>query len=190
LNDGVFKHPLALVESDTVGPGTRIWAWAHVMRGARIGADCNVGEHCFIESGAILGDRVTVKNGVAVWDGVTVEDGVFLGPAAVLTNDRRPRSRAPGFVPQRTVLREGCTIGANATVLSGLEIGRYAMIGAGALVTRDVPDFTLVTGSPARRRGHVCACGRDVRFECDAATCPCGARLTLTSGRITLDRPA
>src|SRR5260221_182393 len=93
LGGAFYKHPLALVETDAIGPRTRVWAWAHVMSGARVGADCNIGEHCFVESGVVLGDRVTVKNGVSVWDGVVVEDDVFLGPNAVLTNDLRPRSK-------------------------------------------------------------------------------------------------
>ena len=155
----VFKHPLSLVESDEIGPGTRIWAWAHVMKGARLGADCNVGEHCFIETGAVLGDRVTVKNGVAVWSGVTAEDDVFFGPNAVLTNDLRPRSKVYHESVERTLLRQGASIGANATLLCGITIGENAMIGAGAVVTKDVPPHALVVGNPGRLVGHVCRCG-------------------------------
>src|SRR6185503_8174999 len=99
-----FKHPLSLVESESIGKGTRVWAWAHVMKGARIGAECNIGEHCFIEGGVVLGDRATVKNGVAVWEGVTAEDDVFLGPHAVLTNDLRPRSKVYHPRVTRTLL--------------------------------------------------------------------------------------
>jgi len=169
-----FEHPLALVESESIGPGTRIWAWAHVMKDAGVGADCNIGEHCFIETGAVLGDRVTVKNGVAVWEGVTVEDGVFLGPNAVLTNDLRPRSAAEDFQAVPTRLREGCSIGANATILCGITVGRYALIGAGAVVIRDVPDYALMVGNPARLVGHVCACTRRLEFEDGAVSCTCG----------------
>jgi acetyltransferase-like isoleucine patch superfamily enzyme len=172
---GVFKHPLALAESRTIGPGTRIWAWAHVMEGARVGADCNIGEHCFIEKGAVLGDRVTVKNGVAVWEGVTVEDDVFIGPNAVLTNDLRPRSKVYHTAVTRTRLKRGASIGANATLLCGITVGEYAMVGAGAVVTRDVPAHGLVVGNPARLTGRVCRCGEKLRARARAASCTsCG----------------
>jgi acetyltransferase-like isoleucine patch superfamily enzyme len=177
-------HPLALVETESVGSGTRVWAWAHLMPGAVVGAQCNIGEHCFVESGARLGDRVTVKNGVAVWDGLTIEDDVFLGPAAVLTNDPRPRSRSADFVPTATLLRRGCSIGANATVLCGLTIGRHALVGAGAVVTRDVPDHVLVVGNPARPVGHVCRCAATLSFDGDEAICACGARFRRDGGTL------
>ena len=133
----VFVHERALCESDDVGPRTRIWAFAHVMAGATIGADCNVGDHAFVESGARLGDRVTVKNGVAVWDKVTIEDEVFLGPNVVFTNDLRPRAgfkKAGDAVPADRV-RRGATIGANATIVCGVTIGAAAFVGAGSVVT-------------------------------------------------------
>jgi len=160
----VFVHPQGLCESDQVGSGTKIWAFAHVMKGARIGAGCNIGQGAFVESGAVLGDRVTVKNGVYVWDGVRVEDGVFLGPACVLTNRRRPRSRQgqggprPPFDP--ILIQEGATIGAGAVLICPLIVGRFAFVGAGAVVNRDVPDHALVLGHPARRAGWVCQCGQ------------------------------
>jgi len=154
-----YAHPLALVETEAIGPGTRVWAWAHVMSGARLGADCNIGEHCFIESGVVLGDRVTVKNGVAVWNGVEAEDDVFLGPNAVLTNDLRPRSKVYRGAVQSTLLKRGASVGANATLLCGITVGTYAMIGAGAVVTRNIPAHALVVGNPGRVVGHVCRCG-------------------------------
>jgi acetyltransferase-like isoleucine patch superfamily enzyme len=174
MSEAFYKHPLSLVESDEIGPGTRVWAWAHVMNGAKIGSECNIGEHCFIERGVVLGDRVTVKNGVAVWEGVTAEDDVFLGPNAVLTNDIRPRSKVYHESVVPTLLRHGASVGANATVLCGITVGRYAMIGAGSVVTRSVPDHGLVVGNPARMRGFVCACSRPLAFQGDAATCVCG----------------
>ena len=128
-----FVHPLGLCESTAVGAGTRIWAFAHVMVGARLGRDCNVGDHAFIETGAVLGDRVTVKNAVLVWDGVTVEDDVFLGPAVVFTNHLRPRSK-DAFTLVPTLVRSGATIGAAATVICGTTIGRHAFVAAGAVV--------------------------------------------------------
>ena len=179
-----FKHPLALVESRTIGPGTRIWAWAHVMEGARVGADCNIGEQCFIEKGAVLGDRVTVKNGVAVWEGVTAEDDVFLGPNVALTNDLRPRSKIYHARVARTLLKRGASIGANATLLCGITVGEHAMVGAGAVVTRDVPAHGLVVGNPARLTGHVCACGERLRVRARTAACSsCGRKYSMTSAR-------
>src|SRR5579859_4403491 len=115
---GYFCHPLGLCESRRVGAGTRIWAWAHVMERAQLGVDCNVGEHCFVENGAVAGDRCVIKNGVALWDGVTLEDDVFVGPFAVFTNDLRPRAKVHlPSVP--TLVRQGATIGANATIVCG-----------------------------------------------------------------------
>ena len=180
----MFKHPLALVESRSIGPGTRVWAWAHVMEGARVGADCNIGEHCFIEKGVVLGDRVTVKNGVAVWEGVTAEDDVFIGPNAVLTNDLRPRSKVYHEAVTPTLLKRGASIGANATMLCGVTVGEYAMVGAGAVVTRDVPAHGLVIGNPARVAGHVCRCGERLRVRARTAACgSCGRAYAVTKGR-------
>ncbi|MBD3334274.1 MAG: N-acetyltransferase [Candidatus Eisenbacteria bacterium] len=173
----VYVHPRGLNESEDVGAGTRIWAFAHVMPGARVGRDCNIGEGAFVEGGAVLGDCVTVKNGVAVWDLVTCEDNVFLGPYAVLTNDPVPRSH-PDYKGQRskwrpTLLRQGCTVGANATVVCGHTLGRWCFIGAGAVVTRDVADHALMAGNPARRIGWVCRCGHTLPED---LACSCGLR--------------
>jgi UDP-2-acetamido-3-amino-2,3-dideoxy-glucuronate N-acetyltransferase len=150
LNDGTFRHPQALVESDDVGARTRIWAFAHVLPGARIGADCNICDGVFVEGGSVVGDRVTVKCGVQLWDGVTLEDDVFVGPNATFTNDLFPRSRQRDFELKPTLVRRGASIGANATLLSGITIGERAMVGAGAVVTRDVPPGAVVVGNPAR----------------------------------------
>lgn len=156
-----FAHPLALVESDDIGNGTRIWAFAHVMSGARVGKDCNLCDHCFVESGATLGDHVTVKNGVCIWDRVSIGDFVFVGPNAVFTNDPNPRAAIKKNRDQlaETVVREHATIGANATIVCGVEIGRYAFVGAGAVIIRPVLDFALMVGNPARHIGWMCACG-------------------------------
>lgn len=167
-----FQHPTALVESTDIGPGTRVWAFAHVLKNARIGSDCNIGDHCFVESGAIVGDRVTLKNGVCVWDHVTIGDGVFVGPNAVLTNDLWPRSRQSDWTPVPTFIGDGATIGANATVVCGIRIGKYAMIAAGTVVTSDVPAHALVLGVPGRLRGWVCVCGQKLDFHnADGAAC-------------------
>lgn len=149
-----FKHPNALVETKNIGSGTRIWAFAHVLPGARIGADCNICDGVFIENDVHIGDRVTIKCGVQIWDGINLEDDVFVGPNATFTNDRIPRSRRRPDVYARTVVRHGASIGANSTILPGLTIGANAMIGAGAVVTRDVPQNAVVVGNPARITGY------------------------------------
>jgi UDP-2-acetamido-3-amino-2,3-dideoxy-glucuronate N-acetyltransferase len=167
-------HPAAMVESDDVGEGTRVWAFAHVLHGARVGRNCNLGEGVFVEGGAIIGDNVIVKNGVAIYDGVTVEDEAFLGPHCVFTNDLRPRAgryKRPPSTWAPTPIRRGATIGANATIVCGHEIGTYAMVAAGAVVTKDVPPYRLVGGVPARPMGFVCACGDSLP---DSLVCQCG----------------
>jgi acetyltransferase-like isoleucine patch superfamily enzyme/dTDP-4-dehydrorhamnose 3,5-epimerase-like enzyme len=150
-----FAHPDARVESGAIGPRTRIWAFAHVLSGARIGADCNICDHTFIEGGAEVGDRVTIKCGVQLWEGVTLEDDVFVGPNATFTNDPRPRSKQPPASYARTLVRRGASIGANATILPGLTIGSEAMVGAGAVVTRDVPARAIVMGNPGYVTGYM-----------------------------------
>ena len=149
-----FVHPQGICESRQVGDNTRIWAFAHVLPGARIGADCNICDHVFIENDVLVGDRVTVKCGVQLWDGVTLEDDVFVGPNATFTNDPFPRSKKRPDVFSRTVVQRGASIGANATILPGLTIGTHAMVGAGAVVTRDVPAFAIVAGNPAQVIGR------------------------------------
>jgi acetyltransferase-like isoleucine patch superfamily enzyme len=150
-----FAHPDSLVEAAEIGPGTRIWAFAHVLAGARLGADCNICDHTFIEGGAVVGDRVTLKCGVQLWEGVTLEDDVFVGPNATFTNDLFPRSRKRPAAFTRTLVRAGASIGANATILPGVIVGSRAMVGAGAVVTRDVPPLAIVVGNPAVVTGYV-----------------------------------
>ncbi len=155
-----FAHSHALIDDGvTIGKGTRVWAFSHIVSGAVLGDDCNVCDHTFIEGGVRVGNRVTLKCGVFLWDGVTVEDDVFIGPGATLTNDNRPRSQRRLKEYPQTVLRRGCTLGAHSTVLPGISIGLYAMVGAGAVVTRDVPDYALVVGNPSRLRAWICECG-------------------------------
>jgi len=170
---GVFVHPAGLCESDQVGPGTRVWAFAHVLAGARVGADCNICDHAYVESGAVLGDRVTVKNAVLVFDRVTVGDDAFLGPNVVFTNDYRPRAHVKkghdALLP--TTVETGVTLGANVTVVCGLMIGAHAFVAAGTVVTRDVPAHALLAGNPGRRIGWACVCGEALPAD---LTCSCG----------------
>jgi len=149
LNTPAFIHDHALVETDAIGPGTRIWAFAHVMPGATIGADCNVCDHTYVEGDVVVGDRVTLKSGVYLWEGTLIEDDVFIGPQATFTNDRFPRSRQP-FHCEAITVRRRASIGAGAVLLPGVTIGEGAMVGAGAVVTKDVPAGAVVVGNPAR----------------------------------------
>jgi acetyltransferase-like isoleucine patch superfamily enzyme/dTDP-4-dehydrorhamnose 3,5-epimerase-like enzyme len=145
-----FVHPQGICDSRNIGPGTRIWAFSHILQGAVIGRDCNIGEHTFIENDVVLGDRVTIKGGVQLWDGVRIESDVFVGPNVTFTNDRFPRSKV---YPEKFLQTEVCrkaSIGANATILPGIIIGQNAMVGAGAVVTRTVPPNAIVVGNPAR----------------------------------------
>ena len=143
-------HPSADVQSKQIGEGTRVWQYVVILPGAVIGRDGNICSHCFIENKVVVGDRVTVKCGVQLWDGITLEDDVFVGPNATFTNDREPRSRNASATLLPTLVKKGASIGANATILPGLTIGEGAMVGAGAVVTKDVPPRTLVVGNPAR----------------------------------------
>jgi len=199
IGTDVYVHPHALVESDNVGPGTRIWAFAHVMSGARVGARCNICDHAFIESGATVGNGVTVKNGVAIWDCVTVEDDVFLGPNCALTNDLNPRANRHKSRVElvETRICANATVGANATIVCGVTIGRGAFIGAGAVVVRSVPDFALVVGNPARQTGWMCACAEKLKLTVTAprgssAKCErCGCTFALMdNGLVMMGCPA
>lgn len=157
-----FTHPQALCESKQVGDGTRIWAFAHVLPGARIGRDCNICDHVFVENDVVVGDRVTLKCGVQLWDGIRLEDDVFVGPNATFTNDIFPRSKAYPATFRQTTVRRGASIGANATILPGITIGARAMIGAGAVVTRSVPPNAVVVGNPAKIVGYVDTANNDI----------------------------
>jgi UDP-2-acetamido-3-amino-2,3-dideoxy-glucuronate N-acetyltransferase len=178
-----FKHSHALVESSHIGKDTRIWAFTHVMEDAKIGENCNLCDHVFVESNVLIGNHVTIKNGVALWRGVTLEDHVFVGPNAVFTNDKNPRAayhkQPEEFLPTR--VGEGASIGANVTIVCGVTIGRHAFIGAGAVVTRNVSDYAIVVGNPGRQVGYMCECGTSIRPE---TTCGCGRKFTQVDGRL------
>lgn len=160
-----FVHEKALCESISIGNGTRIWAFSHVMKNVVVGKDCNIGGHVFIESGVKIGNNVTVKNGISIWEGVEIEDDVFLGPNCVLTNDLLPRSKLYHSENVKTFIKKGSSIGANATILSGLTLGEYCMIGAGAVVTKSVSPFSLVVGNPARYKYFVSIKGDKLSFN-------------------------
>jgi acetyltransferase-like isoleucine patch superfamily enzyme/dTDP-4-dehydrorhamnose 3,5-epimerase-like enzyme len=163
-------HPTALVESPHVGEGTRVWAYAHILPGARIGRNCNICDHTFIENDVIVGNRVTIKCGVQLWDGLRVEDDVFIGPNATFTNDRFPRSGQHPPEYARTVLKRGASIGANATLAPGIVIGEMAMVGAGAVVTHNAPPHSKLAGNPARIIGYVDALQEESGHEPEPQT--------------------
>jgi acetyltransferase-like isoleucine patch superfamily enzyme len=186
LSKPAFIHPAAICESDDIGEGTRIWAFAHVMQGAHVGKNCNICDHAFVEEGAWIGDGVTIKNQVMVWKGVRIEDGAFISPGAIFTNDRHPRSPRIADVPEiaqryaeeanwlsETHVGRGATIGAGAVILPGLSIGPYSMIAAGAVVTSDIAAHELVGGNPARSMGYVGITGIKLRETADGVwACP------------------
>ncbi|MGA2667557.1 MAG: acyltransferase [Ignavibacteria bacterium] len=163
-----YVHPSAIVESDTIGKNTRIWAFVHIMKDVQIGEDCNICDYSFVESGVTIGNRVTIKNGISVWNGVILEDDVFLGPNCVLTNDIYPRSKVYHPENIKTMIKKGASVGANATILCGITLGKYCMIGAGAVVTKDVPDFSLVVGNPARFKYWVSKTGEKISFDSES----------------------
>lgn len=163
-----FVHSQGICETDSVGPGTKVWAFAHVLPGAIIGDDCNICDHVFIENDVVLGDRVTVKCGVQLWDGLRVGNDVFIGPNVTFTNDPFPKSKQRPSEFAKTTLEEGCSVGANATILPGISIGRNAMVGAGAVVTRSVPPNAIVHGNPARIQGYVSQIPEPVHIESPA----------------------
>ncbi len=177
-----YVHPTAIVESDQIGEGTKIWAYVHVLKGVSIGKNCNIGDHCFFESGVIVGNNVTIKNGNMLWEGVTLEDGVFVGPHVFFTNDLYPRSPRMPEANHRydthdwlaeTLIKYGATLGAGSVILAGNTVHEFAMVAAGAVVTRDVPPYTIVAGNPAHAMGWVCQCGRKLNFSDKSAKCNC-----------------
>ncbi len=180
-------HPTAEVSAAAViGPGTSIWNQAQVRERARIGDGCVIGKNVYVDADVVIGDRCKVQNNVSLYHGVSVEDGVFIGPHVCFTNDRLPRAINPDgsakteadWVVTPILIRHGAALGANSTILPGVTVGRWAMVGSGSVVTRDVDDYELVAGNPARRMGSACPCGnvfRDVDGEAYAGTCPgCG----------------
>ena len=172
-----FVHESSYIdEGCEIGEGTKIWHFSHIMAGCRIGRRCNIGQNVVVSPDVVLGDGCKVQNNVSIYTGVVCEDGVFLGPSCVFTNVIDPRA----FIERkseyrRTVIKQGASIGANATIVCGHDVGRYALVGAGSVVTKDVPDHALVYGCPAEIHGYVCRCGEQIRFSDREAACPaCG----------------
>ena len=147
VNKTFFQHELAVVESENIGKDTRIWAFAHILPGAVIGNNCNICDHTFIENDVIVGDNVTIKCGVYLWDAMRIEDNVFIGPNATFTNDKYPRSKQTPTKFAPIILKKGCSIGANATILPNVTIGENAIVGAGAIITKNVPADSIVTNT-------------------------------------------
>ena len=179
MHETFFAHETSRIDDDCiVGAGTKIWHFSHIMSGCVIGERCNIGQNVVISPGAVLGNGVKVQNNVSVYTGVVCEDDVFLGPSCVFTNVINPRAfieRKNEF--RKTLIQRGASIGANATIVCGHTVGKYAMVGAGSVVTKDVPDYALVYGVPAKCAGYVCRCGERISFESNQAICQmCGKK--------------
>ena len=179
-----FKHQTALVETSQIGEKSRIWAFVHILPGAKIGKNANICDYCFIENDVVLGNNVTIKCGVYLWNGLQIEDNVFIGPSVVFTNDKHPRSKNTAFEQKNTTLKKGCSIGANATILPGVTIGKYAMVGAGAVVTKDVNDFEVIYGNPAHHQGFICSCGNKLDTSLNEIRCECGKKYIIKNDQI------
>lgn len=174
-----FVHESSYIDENVqIGEGTKIWHFCHVMSGARIGKNCTIGQNVFIGRDVVIGDGCKIQNNVSVYEGVTLEENVFCGPSMVFTNDLNPRAAFPKgrerFV--KTLVKRGCSIGANATIVCGITLGEFSLIGAGAVVTKDVPAYAIVYGVPAKIHGWICECGEKLEFENQLAQCRCGRR--------------
>lgn len=173
----VFVHESSFIDEDvSIGEGTRIWHFCHVQKGARIGKNCSLGQNVNIGNNVVVGDGCKLQNNVSLYEGVELEDYVFCGPSCVFTNDLTPRAKYPkgsaGY--KKTKIREGASIGANATIVCGHTVGKWALIGSGAVVTKDVPDHALMLGIPAEQKGWACECGAVLDFNKNTAHCACG----------------
>lgn len=183
-----FVHKSSYVDEPCrIGEGTRIWHFSHIMKDSVIGKNCNIGQNVVISPEVVLGDNVKIQNNVSVYTGVIAEDNVFMGPSCVFTNVINPRShvcRKDEY--RRTLLKEGCSLGANCTVICGRTIGKYALVGAGGVVTKDVPDYAVVVGNPARVTGYVCVCGEKIKFNSDgdAECAACSRRYTIKNEKV------
>jgi len=175
-----FVHESSYIDENVqIGAGTKIWHFCHISEGARIGKNCTIGQNVFIGRNVVIGDGCKIQNNVSVYEGVTLEDHVFCGPSMVFTNDLNPRAAFPKgrerFV--KTLVKRGCTIGANATIVCGVTLGEHSFVGAGAVVTKDIPPYAIVYGVPAKIHGWICECGTKLDFQDQLAQCSqCGCR--------------
>ena len=187
--NGYFAHESAVIDDGcSIGDGTRIWHFCHVMPGAEIGRDCTFGQNVFVASDVRIGDGVKIQNNVSVYEGVVLEDHVFCGPSMVFTNVSTPRAAFPRNTKDdylRTLVRRGASLGANSTIVCGNTVGEWAFVAAGAVVTKDVPDFALMAGVPARRIAWACMCGLTLKSETDDYSCTCGRSYRESDGRLT-----
>jgi len=181
-----FKHPTAIVgDKAQIGEGSRIWAFTNIQDEVKIGHHCNICDGCFIENGVVLGNHVTLKNNICVFNGVTLEDDVFCATNTVFINDKYPRShRTEPWVLEKTLVCRGATLGSNATILCGVTIGEYAVVGAGSVITRDVPAYTIFFGNPAQLKGYACRCGRKLN---DSLKCSCGRKYSFKNKELKLN---
>ncbi|MEO5339198.1 MAG: N-acetyltransferase [Magnetococcus sp. MYC-9] len=188
-----FIHPSAEVAEDvTIGPGSKIWHYCQLMPGCRIGAHCKLGKGVYVDAGVRIGDRVKIQNGISIYRGVEIEDDVLLGPHMVFTNDLFPRAFNDHYELLPTIVQRGASVGANATIVCGVSLGSYCMIGAGAVVTMDIPDHALVVGNPARIIGHVCMCGSRLNIDfrqktrTEVGCSSCQRRIFLQPGSVSV----
>jgi len=174
MENNYYIHPTAIVDTKKIGNNTRIWAFTHILGKSEIGSNCNICDYVFIENNVKIGNYVTVKSGIYIWDGVMLEDNVFLGPNVVFTNDVLPRSKIYPRKFESTIIKFGASVGANSVIIAGHTIGKHAMVGAGSVITRNVPDYALVYGNPARFKGYICECAKKLIFLDNEAKCQCG----------------
>jgi acetyltransferase-like isoleucine patch superfamily enzyme len=182
----VFIHPLSDVKSEQIGLGTKIWQYVIILEKAKIGNNCNINAHCFLENDVELGNNVTVKCGVYIWNGLRIEDDVFIGPNVTFTNDIYPRSKKyPSSYP-KTIISKGASIGANSTLLCGISVGKYSLIGAGSVVTKDIMPYSICYGNPCTFKGYICACGTPLLGGDEIFTCKkCNCRYQKRDGILT-----
>lgn len=190
MDSGVYIHPSAAVDDGAkIGEGSKIWHFCHIFKGAQIGKNCKIGQNVVVHGSVVVGDNVKIQNNVSVYDGVTLENDVFCGPSCVFTNIFNPRSAVNRSDPKfyrLTTVKKGATIGANSTIVCGVSIGRYAFIGAGAVVTRDVEDYALVFGNPAEAHGWMCECGEKIKTVKAKLCCTsCGATYKKSKGKLS-----